>query len=101
MNQPTSDRQSQEQNSLIKDTNVGGDLIFAPVQVDTQTNIFYGDDPEEEKVSATLNTISPYLGLAPFTASNSKVFYGRKNLINSLSKELEKDCLIFLLGGFG
>ena len=101
MNQPTSDRQSQEQNSLIKDTNVGGDLIFAPVQVDTQTNIFYGDDPEEEKVSATLNTTSPYLGLAPFTANNSNVFYGRKKLIHSLSKELEKDCLIFLLGASG
>ena len=67
----------------------------------TQTNIFFGNDPEEEKVSPTLNAISHYLGLAPFTASNSNVFYGRKNLINSLSKELEKDCLIFLLGASG
>jgi hypothetical protein len=67
----------------------------------TQTNIFFGNDPEEEKVSATLNTISPYLGLAPFTASDSKVFYGRKTLVETLSKELEKDCLVFLLGASG
>ncbi len=66
-----------------------------------QTNIFYGDDPEEEKVSETIDENSPYLGLESFTANDSNRFYGRKKLIADLLKDLEKDNLIFLLGASG
>ncbi|MBG1244727.1 nSTAND1 domain-containing NTPase [Nostoc sp. NZL] len=66
-----------------------------------QTNIFYGDDPEEEKVSETIDENSPYLGLESFTANDSNRFYGRKKLIADLVKDLEKDNLIFLLGASG
>ena len=66
-----------------------------------QTNIFYGEDPDEEKVAATIDANSPYLGLASFTAETSKNFYGRKKLVETLLQELEKDNLIFLLGASG
>jgi len=66
-----------------------------------QTNIFYGDDPDEEKVATTIDANSPYLGLASFTAETSKNFYGRKKLVETLLQDLEKDNLIFLLGASG
>ena len=66
-----------------------------------KTEINYGDDPEEEKVAATINENSPYLGLTAFTANDANLFYGRKKLINDLLKELEKENLIFLLGASG
>ncbi|MCZ8049906.1 MULTISPECIES: ATP-binding protein, partial [unclassified Microcystis] len=66
-----------------------------------KTEINYGDDPEEEKVAATINENSPYLGLVAFTANDANLFYGRKKVINDLLKELEKENLIFLLGASG
>ena len=66
-----------------------------------QTNIFYGEDPDEEKVAATIDANSPYLGLVSFTAETSKNFYGRKKLVDDLLQDLEKDNLIFLLGASG
>ncbi|MBD2494503.1 eIF2A-related protein [Nostoc sp. FACHB-280] len=66
-----------------------------------QTNIFYGDDPEEEKVSDTIDENSPYLGLESFTANDSNRFYGRKKLIIELLEHLENNNLIFLLGASG
>nr|WP_322709078.1 hypothetical protein [Nostoc sp. ChiSLP03a]MDZ8210222.1 hypothetical protein [Nostoc sp. ChiSLP03a] len=41
MSQPISKRQSQEQDNLVKDTNVSGDLTFAPVQniIETHTKL--------------------------------------------------------------
>ena len=66
-----------------------------------QTNIFYGDDPEEEKVAENLDKNSPYLGLASFTELNSTSFYGRKDLIGKLLEYLENNNLILLLGASG
>ena len=65
------------------------------------SNIFYGEDPDEEKVAATIVKNSPYLRLNSFTAETSKNFYGRKKLVENLLQELEKDSLIFLLGASG
>ena len=87
----------------VKDVNVGRDLTIGNIDQRTtnQTNIFYGEDPDEEKVAATFDANSPYLGLASFTAETAKNFYGRKKLVESLLQDLDKDNLIFLLGASG
>ncbi|MEI6427933.1 MAG: hypothetical protein WCO45_06015, partial [Pseudanabaena sp. ELA607] len=99
----TSDAADKNTQIAVQGVNVGGDLTIGNIDQRTtnQTNIFYGDDPDEEKVAATIDANSPYLGLASFTAETSKNFYGRKKLVESLLQELEKDNLIFLLGASG
>ena len=99
----TSDAADKNTQTALDNVNVGGDLTVGNIdqRITKQTNIFYGEDPDEEKVAATIDANSPYLGLASFTAETSKNFYGRKKLVESLLQELEKDNLIFLLGASG
>ena len=99
----TSDATAKNTQTAVQGVNAGGDLIIGNIdqRISNQTNIFYGEDPDEEKVAATIDANSPYLGLASFTADTSKNFYGRKKLVESLLQDLEKDNLIFLLGASG
>jgi WD40 repeat protein/energy-coupling factor transporter ATP-binding protein EcfA2 len=96
----TSDAADKNTQIAVKDVNVGRDLTIEKID-QRIINISYGEDPDEEKVAATIDANSPYLGLASFTAETSKNFYGRKKLVESLLQELEKDNLIFLLGASG
>jgi hypothetical protein len=47
MSQPTPNRPSQGQNNVIKETNVGRDLIYAPTQNNTQNNIVRSPESEQ------------------------------------------------------
>ena len=108
MSQSISNRQSQEQDNLIKDTNVSGDLNFVPVQVDNQTvnnitnNHYVSQINSEEQIhDRKLIKGSPYLGLEKFDVEDSDKFFGRDRWIVELTDYLEKENVLLLLGASG
>ncbi|MEB3121598.1 MAG: WD40 repeat domain-containing protein [Snowella sp.] len=108
MSQSTPENPFQEQDNLIKDTNVGGDLNFAPVQVDNQTvnnitnNHYVSQISSEAQIrSSKLIKGSPYLGLEKFDVEDSDKFFGRDRWIVELTNYLEKENVLLLLGASG
>ena len=79
----------------------------APVQSavvgesNTIHNYFYSDEPEDRIKERALEVESPYKGLDKFEAVDKDKFFGRDQLIASLSKDLEQNNLLLLLGASG
>ena len=100
MSQSTPDRQFQEQDNLIKNTNVSGDLIFAPVQkITIETQIV---QVSVAKVTQQpLIKSSPYQGLKRFNLKDRDRFFGRDKLIARLFEAVNRSNLSLVLGASG
>ncbi|WP_084227206.1 AAA family ATPase [Nostoc sp. KVJ20] len=99
MSQPISKRQSQEQDNLVKDTNVGRDLTFAPVQNIIETQIIQSS--LEVVTQRKLNKNSPYQGLKRFNFKDRDRFFGRDKLITRLFEAVNRSSLSLVLGASG
>ncbi|CBN54496.1 MULTISPECIES: AAA family ATPase [Kamptonema] len=99
MGQSTPDRQFQEQENLIKDTNVRGDLTFAPVQNIIETQIIQSSI--EAVTQRKLNKNSPYQGLKRFNFKDRDRFFGRDKLIARLFEAVNRSNLSLVLGASG
>jgi len=99
MSQPIPDRQSQEQDNLLKDTNVGRDLTFAPVQNIIQTQII--QSLLEVVTQRKLNKNSPYQGMKRFNFKDRERFFGRDKLIARLFEAVNRSNLSLVLGASG
>lgn len=99
MSQPISKHQSQEQDNLVKDTNVGRDLTFAPVQNIIETQIIQSS--LEVVTQRKLNKNSPYQGLKRFNFKDRDRFFGRDKLIIRLFEAVNRSSLSLVLGASG
>lgn len=99
MSQSIPDRQSQEQDNLVKDTNVGRDLTFAPVQNIIETQIIQSS--LEVVTQRKLNKNSPYQGLKRFNFKDRDRFFGRDKLITRLFEAVNRSSLSLVLGASG
>ncbi|MEH2136971.1 nSTAND1 domain-containing NTPase [Nostoc sp.] len=99
MSQSIPDRQSQEQDNLVKDTNVGRDLTFAPVQNIIETQIIQSS--LEVVTQRKLNKNSPYQGLKRFNFKDRDRFFGRDKLITRLFEAANRSSLSLVLGASG
>lgn len=93
MSQPNPDRQSQEQDNLIKNTNVSGDLIFAPVQIGTKIETQIVQISAEKVTQQPLIKTSPYQGLKRFNFKDREYFFGRDKLIARLFEAVNRSSL--------
>jgi WD40 repeat protein len=101
MSQPIPDRQSQEQDNLVKDTNVSGDLIFAPVQIGTKIETQLVQISAEKVTQQPLIKTSPYQGLKKFNFKDREYFFGRDKLIARLFEAVNRSSLSLVLGASG
>lgn len=101
MSQSILDSQSQEQNSVIKDTNVSGDLTYAPVQIGTKIETLIVESSLEKVTQRELNKKSPYQGLKRFNFKDRDRFFGRDKLITRLFKAVNRSSLSLVLGASG
>jgi hypothetical protein len=99
MSQSIPDRQFQEQDNLVKDTNVGRDLTFAPVQNIIETQIIQSS--LEVVTQRELNKKSPYQGLKRFNFKDRDRFFGRDKLIARLFEAVNLSSLSLVLGASG
>jgi energy-coupling factor transporter ATP-binding protein EcfA2 len=95
MNQPTPHK---TQDNLVHNNSIGGDLVFAPVQI-IETQIV-----EISAVKVTqqeLKLDSPYQGLKRFNIKDREYFFGRDKLISELCKAINQSSLSLILGASG
>lgn len=101
MSQSIPDRQSQEQDNLIKDTNVSGDLIIAPVQIGTKIETQTVQISDAKGTQQPLIKDSPYRGLKRFNDKDRDLFFGRDKLIAELFEMVNRSNLSLVLGASG
>ena len=101
MSQSIPDHQSQEQDNLIKDTNVSGDLIFAPVQIGTKIETQIVQISVAKVTQQPLIKNSPYQGLKRFNLKDRDRFFGRDTLIARLFEAVNRSNLSLVLGASG
>ncbi len=101
MNQPSLDGQSQRQDSLVKDTNVSGDLIFAPVQTEKYIETEIIQISVAKVTQQPLIKTSPYQGLKRFNLKDRERFFGRDKLIARLFEAVNRSNLSLVLGASG
>ena len=101
MNQPNLKGQSQIQENLIKDTTVGGDLIFAPVQIGTKIETQIVEIAVAKVTQRPLIKTSPYQGLKRFNLKDRDRFFGRDKLIARLFEAVNRSSLSLVLGASG
>ncbi|CCH98785.1 Peptidase C14, caspase catalytic subunit P20 [Microcystis aeruginosa PCC 9717] len=101
MSQSIPDRQSQEQDNLIKDTNVSGDLIIAPVQIGTKIETQTVQISVAKGTQQPLTMKSPYRGLKRFNDKDRDLFFGRDKLIAELFEMVNRSNLSLVLGASG
>ena len=101
MSQPIPDRQFQEQENLIQDTQVSGDLIFAPVQIGTKIETQIVQISAEKITQQPLIKTSPYQGLKRFNFKDREYFFGRDKLIARLFEAVNRSSLSLVLGASG
>ena len=101
MSQPAPDRQSQEQDSLIQDTNIGHDLNFAPVQIGTKIETQIIQVSFEKVTQRELIKASPYKGLKRFNFGDREYFFGRDKFIARLFNAVNESPMSFVLGASG
>ena len=99
MTQPTSERQSQEQENLVKGNHIGGDLTFSPVQNIIETQIIQSS--LETITQRGLNKNSPYQGLKRFNVKDRDRFFGRDKFINRLFEAVNRSNISLVLGASG
>jgi hypothetical protein len=101
MIQSIPDNQYQEQDNLIKDTNVSGDLIFAPVQIGTKIETQIVQISVAKVTQQPLIKDSPYQGLKRFNVKDRDRFFGRDKLIARLFEAVNRSNLSLVLGASG
>jgi WD40 repeat protein len=101
MSQPTPDRQAQTQDNLIKETSVGRDLVFAPVQIGTKIETQILQISRTEVTHRPLIKTSPYQGLERFNVRDHDRFFGRDKLVAELIKRVHQSSLTVVLGASG
>ncbi|MCC3408438.1 MAG: WD40 repeat domain-containing protein [Microcoleus sp. PH2017_10_PVI_O_A] len=102
MNQPIPEPQSQAQSNLIQDTNVRGDLIFAPVQIGTKIETQIVQISVAKVTQQPLIKTSPYQGLKKFNFQDRERFFGRDKLIARLFEAVNSSSnLSLVLGASG
>src|SRR4028119_390613 len=101
MSQPIPERQSQEQDNFIKDTNISGDLIFAPVQIGTKIETQIVQISVAKVTQQPLIKNSPYQGLKRFNLKDRDRFFGRDKLIARLFEVVNRSNLSLVLGASG
>lgn len=95
------DPQSQAQDNLVKDTHIGGNLTFAPVQIGTQIETQVIQISVDKVTQKPLNTTSPYQGLKKFNLKDRDRFFGRDKLIARLFDAVNRSSLSLVLGASG
>lgn len=93
--------QSQGQENLIKDTNVRGDLIFAPVQIGTKIETQIVQISVAKVTQQQLIKTSPYQGLKRFNFKDRERFFGRDKLIVRLFEAVNRSNLSLVIGASG
>ena len=101
MSQSTPDHQSHEQDNFIKDTTVGRDLVFAPVQIGTKIETQIVQISVAKVTQQPLNKNSPYQGLKRFNLKDRDRFFGRDTLIARLFEAVNRSKLSLVLGASG
>ena len=101
MNQPSPEGQSQKQDSLVKDTNVSGDLIFAPIQTEKYIETEIIQISVAKVTQQPLIKTSPYQGLKRFNLKDRERFFGRDKLIARLFEAVNRSSLSLVLGASG
>ncbi len=101
MNQPNLDNQSQIQDNLVKDANVSGDLIFAPVQIGKKIETQIVQISTAKVTQQELIKNSPYQGLKRFNLKDRDRFFGRDKLIARLFEAVNRSNLSLVLGASG
>jgi WD40 repeat protein len=101
MSQSTPDHQLQEQDNLIKDTTVGRDLVFAPVQIGTKIETQIVQISVSKVTQQPLIKSSPYKGLKRFNVKDRDRFFGRDKLIARLLDAVNRSNLSLVLGASG
>lgn len=75
--------------------------IVGSISGGTVNQYIVSNQPEDRIKERDLITESPYKGLDKFEAEDKDKFFGREQLIASLSKDLEQNNLLLLLGASG
>jgi len=101
MSQSIPDRQFQEQDNLIKNTNVSGNLTFAPVQIGTKIETQIVQISASKVTQQPLIKSSPYKGLKRFNVKDRDRFFGRDKLIARLLDAVNRSNLSLVLGASG
>ena len=101
MSQPSPEHKSQKQDNLVKDATVGGDLIFAPQQIDTYIETQIVEISVDKITQQPLIKTSPYKGLKRFNLGDREYFFGRDALIAKLFNAVNKSNFSLVLGASG
>lgn len=101
MTQQIPTHQSQTQDNLVKDTNVSGDLTFAPVQIGTRIETQIIQSSLETVTQQKLIKTSPYQGLKRFNFKDRDRFFGRDKFIARLFEAVNRSSLSLVLGASG
>lgn len=101
MNQQSPGEQSQIQDNLVKDTNVRGDLNFAPVQVGTKIETQIIQISSKKVIKRELIKASPYKGLKRFNFGDREYFFGRDTFIAQLFNAVNENSMSLVLGASG
>ncbi|WP_427159974.1 WD40 repeat domain-containing protein [Aliinostoc sp. HNIBRCY26] len=102
MNELLPNQPSQEQENLLKDTSVGGDLTYAPVQI---INYYYREEarlvPSDSTDAADESLPCPYRGLFHFGPDDAEFFFGREVFVEELFAATQSRNFIPVLGASG
>ena len=101
MNQQILNDISQGQDNLIQNTNVSGDLTFAPVQIGTKIETQIVQISVAKVTQQPLIKTSPYQGLKRFNLQDRERFFGRDKLIARLFTAVNRSNLSLVLGASG
>ena len=101
MNQPNSDNPSQAQDNVIRETTVGRDLVFAPVQIGTRIETQIVQISVAKVTQQPLIKASPYKGLDRFNFQDRDRFFGRDALIARLFEAVNRSNLSLVVGASG
>ncbi|BDI14286.1 hypothetical protein ANSO36C_00880 [Nostoc cf. commune SO-36] len=102
MSESVPNHSSQEQENLLNDNSVGGDLTFAPVQI---INYYYREEarlvPSDPTDAVDEYLLCPYRGLFHFGPNDADVFFGREIFIEELYSATKIKNFIPVLGASG
>ena len=101
MSQLPPEGKSQTQENVVKDNTIGGNLTFAPQQIETYIETQIVEISAEKVTQQKLIKSSPYKGLKRFNFGDREYFFGRDALITKLFKAVNKSTFSLVLGASG
>ncbi|KST63552.1 NACHT and WD repeat domain-containing protein [Mastigocoleus testarum] len=101
MSRPNPKHKSQKQNNLVKKNTVGGNLIFAPQQIDTYIETQIVEISVDKITHQPLIKTSPYKGIKRFNLGDREYFFGRDALIAKLFNAVNESSFSLVLGASG